>query len=41
MTKDEWTGAVQRMMAIGAQVSEAEFPKLVDYLAKTYPAPTR
>ena len=41
MTRDEWTGVVQRMMAIGAQVSEADFPQLVDYLAKTYPAPTR
>ncbi|HEX8302684.1 hypothetical protein [Sphingomonas sp.] len=39
-TADEWAATVDQMMGFGAQVSDAEYPKLVEYLAATYgPAP--
>jgi cytochrome c5 len=39
--KDGWNGVVQQMMALGAQLTPAEIPQLVDYLAKTYPVETK
>jgi cytochrome c5 len=35
--KEGWNGVVQQMIALGAQMTPAEIPQLVDYLAKTYP----
>lgn len=37
-SREEWTTTVSTMISNGASVSEADFPKVVDYLAKNYPA---
>jgi cytochrome c5 len=36
LTKDEWQGIVQSMVAKGASVSEKDSPVLVEYLVKMY-----
>jgi cytochrome c5 len=36
--KEAWDGVVQNMVASGAQLTAAQIPQVVDYLAKTYPA---
>src|SRR5215813_10895611 len=36
MSKDEWQGVVNSMIAKGASVSDKDVPVLVDYLSKTY-----
>ena len=35
--KDGWNGVVQGMVDMGAQLTQAQIPLVVDYLAKTYP----
>lgn len=37
-TADQWAGTVDQMIGYGAQVSDADYPKIVDYLAKHYGA---
>ena len=37
-TRDGWLNTVNQMVANGAPVSDAEFDKVVDYLANNYPA---
>ncbi len=37
-TRAAWADTVNQMMANGATVSDAEFDKVVDYLAKSFPA---
>lgn len=37
-SREEWTTTVSTMVNNGAVVPEADFSKVVDYLAKTYPA---
>ena len=37
-TRAGWADTVNQMMANGATVSDAEFDKVVDYLAKNFPA---
>lgn len=34
--KDDWQGVIERMMARGAEVDEAQIPSLADYLSKTF-----
>lgn len=36
-SREEWTTTVSTMVNNGAVVSEADFGKVVDYLAKSYP----
>jgi cytochrome c5 len=35
-TQEEWVTTVERMIGLGAQLSESEKTTLVDYLAETY-----
>ena len=37
-TRAAWADTVNQMMANGATVSDTEFDKVVDYLAKKFPA---
>jgi hypothetical protein len=37
-TPDQWALTVDQMIGYGATVSDEDYPKFVDYLAKTYPA---
>jgi cytochrome c5 len=37
-TRAGWADTVNQMMANGATVSDTEFDKVVDYLAKNFPA---
>lgn len=37
-SREEWTTTVSTMVNNGAVVSDADFPKVVDYLAKSFPA---
>ncbi len=37
MTQQEWGGVVSNMIGRGAQVSDAEFDEVVEYLSKTFP----
>lgn len=36
-SREEWTTTVSTMISNGAVVSEADFGKVVDYLAKSFP----
>lgn len=36
-SREEWTTTVSTMVSNGATVSEADFGKVVDYLAKSFP----
>ena len=41
LSETEWKAKVNQMIGFGAQVSDADFPRIVGYLAKHYgPAPT-
>jgi cytochrome c5 len=33
-TADQWAGTVDQMIGYGATISDADYPKIVDYLAK-------
>jgi competence protein ComEA len=37
-TRDDWAQTVTTMISNGADVSDADFDKVVDYLAKSFPA---
>ncbi|HVV26522.1 MAG TPA: hypothetical protein VHC40_01005 [Rhizomicrobium sp.] len=37
-TREAWADTVTTMIGNGAQVSDADFDKVVDYLAKNFPA---
>jgi len=37
-TRDEWAGTVSQMIANGANVSEGDYDKVVDYLAANFPS---
>jgi hypothetical protein len=37
-TREGWVSTVNQMVANGAPVTDAEFDKVVDYLAKNFPA---
>src|SRR5207253_10929750 len=37
LSKEDWQALVGSMIAKGASVDDKDVPKLVDYLAKTYP----
>jgi hypothetical protein len=39
-TAEQWATIVDQMIGFGAPVSDEEYPKFVDYLAKTYGAET-
>lgn len=39
-TAEQWATTVDQMISFGAPVSDEEYPKFVDYLAKTYGAET-
>ena len=36
-TRDEWKANVERMVALGAQLDEAEQEAVIDYLAEAHP----
>jgi hypothetical protein len=38
LSRDGWADTVARMVANGAQISEADQPRIVDYLAANFPA---
>jgi hypothetical protein len=38
LNRDGWADMVARMIANGAQISEADQPKVVNYLAASFPA---
>ena len=37
-SQDQWAATVDQMIQLGAPVSDADYPKIVAYLAATYPA---
>jgi electron transfer flavoprotein alpha subunit len=39
-TAEQWATIVDQMISFGAPISDEEYPKVVDYLAKTYGAET-
>ena len=39
-TAEQWATIVDQMIGFGAPISDEEYPKVVDYLAKTYGAET-
>jgi hypothetical protein len=39
-TAEQWATTVDQMIGFGAPVSDEEYPKFIDYLAKTYGAET-
>jgi quinoprotein glucose dehydrogenase len=37
-SREDWSATVEKMIGFGAQVPDADFDRIVDYLARTYPA---
>jgi competence protein ComEA len=40
-TRDEWTGTINKMMGMGAQMTEEEFNQILDYLSTNFPPKIR